>query len=53
MMKILTVADLDPYQVKNAGKEYRRLYIKLTKTLTDFYTKFLRLTTKGEIPKAD
>jgi hypothetical protein len=43
----------DPYQVKNARRDYRKLMMRPTETFTDFYTRFLHLAGEGQIPHED
>lgn len=43
----------DPFRVKNARRDYRKLMMRPTETFTDFYTRFLRLAGEGQIPHED
>ena len=43
----------DPFQVKNARRDYRKLMMRSTETFTDFYTQFLHLAGEGQIPDED
>ena len=33
----------DPFRVENARRDYRKLFMKSSKTFTDFYTRFMHL----------
>jgi hypothetical protein len=39
--------------VRNARRDYCRLMMQSTKTFMDFYTRFLHLTSEGQIPHKD
>ena len=43
----------DPFRVQNARRDYCRLTMKPTKTFPNFYTRFLYLVGKGQIPEED
>ena len=39
--------------MKNACRDYHKLMMRPTKTFMDFYTRFLRLASEGQIPHED
>jgi hypothetical protein len=43
----------DPFRVRNARRDYRKLMMRSTETFTDFYTRFLHLASEGQIPDED
>jgi Zinc knuckle len=53
MIDHLATIYLDPFKVKNARQDYRRLTMKPTQTFTDFHTKFLHLAGEAKIPLDD
>jgi hypothetical protein len=52
---IISIASIleDPFRVKNARREYRKLMMQPTETFADFYTRFLHLAGEGQIPDED
>ena len=53
MIKHLASIYKDPFQVRNARRDYRKLMMRSTETFTDFYTRFLHLASEGQIPDED
>jgi hypothetical protein len=53
MIDFLANIYLDPFKVKNARQDYRRLNMKPAQTFTEFYTKFLHLAGEAKIPLDD
>jgi hypothetical protein len=53
MIKHLASILEDPFRVKNARRDYRKLMMRSTETFTDFYTQFLHLAGEGQIPDED
>jgi hypothetical protein len=53
MIKHLASIYEDPFQVRNARRDYRKLMMRSTETFTDFYTRFLHLAGEGQIPDED
>jgi hypothetical protein len=53
MIQHLTSIYEDPFQVRNARRDYRNLMMRSTETFTDFYTRFLHLAGEGQIPHED
>ena len=39
----------DPFRVENARRDYRKLFIKSSKTFIEFYTCFMHLARQGQI----
>ena len=53
MIKHLASIYEDPFWVRNARRDYRKLMMRSTETFTDFYTRFLHLASEGQIPDED
>jgi hypothetical protein len=53
MIDYLANIYLDPFKVKNARQDYRRLTMKPAQTFSEFYTKFLHLAGEAKIPLDD
>jgi hypothetical protein len=53
MIKHLASIYEDPFRVRNARRDYRKLMMRSTETFTDFYTRFLHLAGEGQIPDED
>ena len=53
MIAFLANIYIDPFKVKNARQDYRRLNMKPAQTFTEFYSKFLHLIGEAKIPLDD
>jgi hypothetical protein len=53
MIAFLANIYLDPFKVKNARQDYRRLNMKPVQIFTKFYSKFLYLAGEAKIPLDD
>jgi hypothetical protein len=53
MFEQLATRFVDPFRVKNARYDFKRLNMKATQTFTEFYTSFLQLASAAKIPTDD